>query len=47
VGKRPKEVLDNAEIDDLMHAVKNGNTHMVEGICLKFAIVNVCEVRGL
>ena len=47
MGKKPKEVLDAAEIDDLMLAVRNGNTHLVEGICLKFKIVNVCEVRGL
>lgn len=47
MGKKPKEILDVAEIDDLMLAVKNGNTHLLEGICLKFKIVNVCEVRGL
>lgn len=30
-----------------MLAVKNNSTHLVEALCLKFKIINVCEVRGL
>ena len=46
-GKKPKDVLFQNDIDDLMLAVKNGSTHLVEAICVKFQILNVCEVRGL
>ena len=47
VGKKAKDVLDDSEIDDLMLAVKNNASHLVEALCLKFKIINVCEVRGL
>lgn len=47
VGKKVKEVLDESDVDDLMKAVVNNQSHLVEALCLKFKILNVCEIRGL
>ena len=39
--------MDESEIDDLMLAVVNNQSQLVEALCLKFKVLNVCEVRGL
>lgn len=46
-GKKPKDVLFQNDIEDLMLAVKNGSSQLVEAICVKFKILNICEIKGL
>lgn len=46
-GMKPKDILIELNQDDLLLAVKNGSSHVVEALCAKFALTNVCEIRGL
>lgn len=44
---RVKEVVEELSQDDLLLAVKSGSSHVVEALCTKFHLTNVCEIRGI
>ena len=46
-GLTAKDVLEVLHEEDLLLAVKNGSSHVVEALCVKFALVNVSELRGI
>ena len=46
-GMKPQEIVDTLNEQDLLLAVKNGNSPVTEALCAKYKLTNVCEIRGL
>ena len=43
-GKEAKEVVKVMEIEDMLLAIKTQNFQLIEAICVKDKLDNVCEV---
>lgn len=46
-GMRVKGVVEELSQEDLLLAVKSGSSHVVEALCTKYHLTNVCEIRGI
>lgn len=46
-GMNVKEVVDELSQEDLLLAVRSCKFHVVEALCAKFRLTNVCEIRGI
>jgi len=44
---RVKGVVEELSQEDLLLAVKSGSSHVVEALCTKYHLTNVCEIRGI
>ena len=44
---RVKGIVDELNQEDLLLAVKSGSSHVVEALCAKYKLTNVCEIRGI